>query len=104
KGDGTPSLYWECEQVVANEADYKVEDGLKVYPNPVTDGVLNIISQEGREYSIFDFTGKLLKRGQLQAGSTAINLKGLKAGIYVLEASGGTGSEAGGRSIKIVVK
>lgn len=58
---------------------------LLVYPNPVTDGNLNIRLEETAMIFIYDNTGKLLLRKQGMAGTQVLNLGHFAKGIYLLK-------------------
>lgn len=53
---------------------------IRLYPNPVN-SVLHIENVEFFEYRLFDFSGKLVKRGM----ENAVDLGGFPSGMYLLE-------------------
>ena len=60
-------------------------EGFKMYPNPITNGILNIITSENgvKSVQIFDILGKrVLSRDIL---NPQINLSSLKSGVYILK-------------------
>ncbi len=64
------------------------EEGIRVYPNPVTNGLLHIDLPPGAsdgEYELMDMNGKKIKSGKLQSGSACLSLPNLSAGIYFLK-------------------
>jgi len=58
---------------------------VKVYPNPVTNGVLNLLMENADEVNVelFDITGK--KVLSVKTASKSINVSNLKAGVYILK-------------------
>jgi hypothetical protein len=59
--------------------------GLKVYPNPVTNGKLFITSENGAEKSIviFDILGKQVLSTSIV--NDVVNVSGLNAGVYIVQ-------------------
>lgn len=64
-------------------------DGLKVYPNPVTD-ILNISYKENifQAYSIFDLSGKSVASGNIANEESHIDVRHLAAGNYIVKLTG----------------
>lgn len=59
---------------------------IKFYPNPVNNYINVKIENKliGSEYSIFDITGKTIKRGKLKNNQNVIKLKYINEGVYLL--------------------
>lgn len=59
--------------------------GLKMYPNPVTNGILNISTEANAERAvvIYDMVGKQVFA--TTTSETAINVAGLNAGLYIVK-------------------
>jgi hypothetical protein len=90
-----------------NEALNK--NGLYVYPNPVSDGVLHIEGVNGA-YRLFDVGGRVVRKGRVMGGGgsdgdsggggsdsgggTSVNIQALPAGVYILR--------IGGEKIKVI--
>jgi hypothetical protein len=55
-----------------------------VAPNPVTDGILNVLSQERSQYVIYNLQGKILQSGTLSQGANTIRLRTARSGVYLL--------------------
>ncbi len=75
-------------------------DGLKVYPNPVSNGILHVDSLENtvKSISLFDVLGKLVLKTTTE--NNTINVSSLKGGIYILKIT-----EAGKTAVsKLVIK
>ena len=74
--------------------------GLKIYPNPVTNGVLNIesFSNTPKTISIFDLTGKQLFNATNT--NSPIDISNLKAGLYMVSITEGNLTE----TRKLIVK
>ncbi len=63
-----------------------IPEGFDIYPNPVTNGKLNIVVPDyinQYRYTITDITGKLLKTNNVNKTANEINLN-LPKGVYVL--------------------
>jgi len=75
----------------ANEVLVDASQRVVVYPNPSTEGILNLIwnhEVDGIEnLKVFDLTGKLIDQRNLNVSSNQIQveLKGLSNGIYMLQ-------------------
>ncbi|RLJ33044.1 putative secreted protein (Por secretion system target) [Chryseobacterium sp. 7] len=69
------------------EAVHTEDKQLKIYPNPVKDGVFTIENNKGEaSVEIFDASGKLVKSAQkLNQGANTIYLNGTQKGIYILK-------------------
>jgi hypothetical protein len=57
-----------------------------VYPNPVTNGMLNLQLQQPTIVSVYNNSGVLVMRKQLSAGTQQINMSGLAKGAYQIKA------------------
>lgn len=60
------------------------------YPNPVTDGILNIHLEREGSVSVLDLSMRRVWHGSLPAGHQRIDLGPLPKGVYVLKADGRT--------------
>ena len=67
--------------------DFNTESNFTIYPNPVTNGILNIytIINESYSVSIFDLSGKLLLKKSNINSTQEINVSSLSKGIYFIE-------------------
>ncbi|OYQ43792.1 T9SS type A sorting domain-containing protein [Flavobacterium aurantiibacter] len=74
--------------------------GLKVYPNPVTNGILNIetAANAERNVQIFDIVGKQVVN--LTTATNNINVSALRSGVYVAKIT----EEGKTATVKFVVK
>lgn len=64
--------------------------GVKVYPNPVTNGQFTITSDLKKEasFDIYDASGRAIKQAEkLQKGDNKVNISGASAGVYLLKIS-----------------
>jgi hypothetical protein len=65
---------------------------VRVFPNPVRDGVLNLfVSDDAKEdvvAQLFSPTGQCLHTISLENGHNFLNISGLSAGVYMLQAGG----------------
>ena len=74
-----------------------------IYPNPVTDAVVNVKLQDNSkiyEYVIFDFKGTVLLKGVLDVNNTTIPVPGLTSGVYFVKMING----AAVSNQKIIIK
>ncbi len=86
--DGTHTITVNQEGVTAIEQ--LKPDGLEVYPNPVTNNLINITVPETTKeytYSLLELTGKVVQTEKLHTGESAIQLD-VAAGIYILKIKG----------------
>ncbi|WP_452224770.1 T9SS type A sorting domain-containing protein [Lacinutrix chionoecetis] len=70
---------------IANQAPY-------IYPNPITDGNLNIkLSKSNSEfnYVIYNVIGGLIRKGKLMIGNNTIDVNNVAAGIYIIRMTDG---------------
>jgi hypothetical protein len=65
-------------------------DGFMILVNPVLDGKLQVQFNNSADAVIYNSTGQIVKKEFIAAGSQTINLSGLPAGTYVLQAGGET--------------
>jgi hypothetical protein len=77
----------------ATTTNLNVSGELKVYPNPVSQGILVIESQDvksGSKLSITSIDGKTVLNRELQSGGDKIltDVSGLKPGLYLVRISG----------------
>ena len=71
---------------VTNVEDTDLEELFHVYPNPSADGKVFITSEiQGGDVSVFDATGKMIKRVVLNANQKSIFIK--ESGIYFIRFS-----------------
>ena len=85
---------------IYTQAPFALEDGIakstakesnaSFYPNPVTNGELNVVAAKEslKSVSIFDLSGKKVASKSVEGKSTKINTQGLAKGVYILEVSG----------------
>jgi hypothetical protein len=64
---------------------------LKIYPNPADDVLVAALPHAGFELSIFDVTGRLMKKSSLNNSLETVNIIELKPGIYIAAAQDETG-------------
>jgi PKD repeat protein len=66
--------------------DELLEQGLNVYPNPLTGDILNINAKKQIDrLELYNYSGKKILQKILQAKSASINLQALNKGIYILK-------------------
>lgn len=84
--------YSKVATVLMDKDDIK----LKVFPNPVNDGKLNVLLKEATQVRLFDAAGRQVLTQRLDAGLQTLNVSGLQGGVYNLR--------AGSETISIVIK
>jgi len=99
-GNYYASLFESTNTVGVRETRESQNGSLMVYPNPVTDNMLNlsisgIANHEAINISLFDFSGKLIKNVKLQSdfdseNNVALNLENVNSGMYMLQVQSGT--------------
>jgi PKD repeat protein len=69
-----------------------LENGLSVFPNPLTGEILNVQSESLIEkIELFDYSGKKVLQKNLNSKAAGINMQGLNKGIYILKVYSETG-------------
>jgi hypothetical protein len=67
------------------------EFGFEAYPNPANSYIsIRLAGATEAQYSVFDLTGRKVRTGSIQNGTTSVKLSGLSSGIYMIKASDGT--------------
>jgi hypothetical protein len=84
--------YSKVATVLMDKDDIK----LKVFPNPVQDGKLNVVLKEATQVRLFDAAGRQVLTQRLNAGLQTLNVSGLQGGVYNLR--------AGSETIAIIIK
>lgn len=84
--------YSKVVSVVMNSEDIK----LRVFPNPVQDGRLNVLLKESTQVRLFDAAGRQVMTQRLNAGLQTMNVSGLQGGVYYLK--------AGAESVSVIIK
>ena len=80
-----------------------LENNLKIYPNPVTQGAFTIETKESKDakYELYDLSGKVLIPSQkLNSGANRISVNGIQSGVYLLKLI----SDGNTVSKKIIIK
>jgi hypothetical protein len=57
---------------------------IRIYPNPVSGGMMNIESNAGRPFVLMDSKGSIALTGRINAGTNRINIAHLPKGVYIL--------------------
>jgi hypothetical protein len=89
--------------VLATTEVKPLENNIKIYPNPVTQGSFTIETKENRDtkYELYDLSGKLLIPSQkLNSGTNKVSVAGIQSGVYLLKLI----SEGNTVSKKIIIK
>ena len=64
------------------------ELSLAIYPNPTNDQFTIQTNQNKAFYSLVDYSGKILLKGQIDDGSTSVNVSQLPSGLYFMRVDG----------------
>jgi hypothetical protein len=75
--------YSKVATVHVDEEDFK----LKVFPNPVQGGEINVVLKEPAQVRIFDANGRQVASRWLAAGLQTIDVSAFKKGIYFIKAN-----------------
>ena len=83
-----------CDTLTSIQNIY--EKQIKIYPNPsqdimtisIPDEVYNI---DKWQYSLYDMTGQIVKKGKLSGSTTTVDTDGLAVGIYMIRIYNGLG-------------
>jgi hypothetical protein len=65
---------------------FETKEGISIYPNPVTDGYINIQLPADATITVFNTSGIRIKQLSLSAGSHLVNLGHLSKGLYLVQA------------------
>ena len=77
-----------CVQITNLGVDTFIKDGLKIYPNPVTDRLF-IQLNEATDVTIADMTGKTIQKETLKSGNNSIDVSSLASGMYFIRSESG---------------
>lgn len=88
------NMTWTCYTALATNEVASNKNSLKIFPNPVKNGELNVIGHELSKLQgvqIFDFTGKLVMMiSNPFKSSNKISVSNLPKGMYILKAGSST--------------
>jgi hypothetical protein len=88
--------YASVEQIIVGEGS-----GVKVYPNPVTDGVFTVTSsKELKSVEVYSIAGVAVASVACEGNAVTVNAAGLAKGVYFVKVE----TEAGSSSSKLIVK
>ena len=88
--------YASVEQIIVGEGS-----GVKVYPNPVTDGVFTVTSsKELKSVEVYSIAGVAVASVECEGNAVTVNAAGLAKGVYFVKVE----TEAGVSTSKLVVK
>ncbi|MDR1974663.1 MAG: T9SS type A sorting domain-containing protein [Bacteroidales bacterium] len=95
--DGKSTMLLVNVAPYASNEELTVLDGIKVYPNPVADGVFTITTSAFNDsYVLVDVTGKTVRKGRLSSyGFAKVDVRGLPSGVYILR--------IGSETVKVVL-
>lgn len=88
ESSGVYTAFLQYETTALKEASS--QNTFQVYPNPISNGELNIKSQNFGEYKIYDCQGRAVKSGHFDNSSISIN--DLRAGFYFINLNSKTAS------------
>jgi hypothetical protein len=83
-GDGDLGTPGAANSVSVESVDI---EGLKIYPNPVSNGKITIetLNNSVKEIEIIDVTGKQIFKNIFSGSKNEINLEKINTGIYILK-------------------
>ena len=93
RGAWESSITFTSSTLATKEVVMPSSEAPIIYPNPVTDAVVNVKLQDNSkiyEYVIFDFKGTALLKGVLDQNNTKIGVSTLTSGIYFIKMINGT--------------
>ncbi|WP_336717680.1 M4 family metallopeptidase [Chryseobacterium mucoviscidosis] len=78
-----------CQTILAVKDTSEISNEIRVYPNPVKNGVFTIENTKNDvTFEIYDVSGKLVKQNEkLNKGTNKINTSGFQKGIYIIKIS-----------------
>ncbi|MDA3881059.1 MAG: T9SS type A sorting domain-containing protein [Prolixibacteraceae bacterium] len=92
-GDNQKFLLEPKEELYSNETSARViENGFKVYPNPVNNQLNLILNGEiakNARFEMYNASGKLILSHQIKIGNTHIETDNMKQGLYFLQVFNG---------------
>lgn len=62
---------------------------LQIFPNPVSNGVLHLVSANATQANIYSSAGVLVKSFSVQKGRNTIDIRNLSAGVYFVKTTDG---------------
>lgn len=90
---------YRFENVPTGWATAESSDPIRLYPNPAKDFVNIDGVAPGAQYTIADFSGRIVSSGGINEGGNALDIRMLPGGIYVIKIFG-KGSVRAGMMIK----
>jgi hypothetical protein len=75
-----------------------IESGLKIFPNPTVNGLINLSKDFKGSYYVYDLTGKLVQQGFVNSNTIHLNTTEL-SGVYILNLV----SETETHSVKLLI-
>jgi Secretion system C-terminal sorting domain len=90
----------DCQDPALSTANFD-DNKVSFYPNPITGNQLTLQTKSTGEYTMYNGTGQLVKKGQLSDGENSINVSTLNSGIYLISINNDNG---GTSTIKVIKK
>lgn len=87
-GRGMWQIDIQNSKLGTTDLNISADDVLKIYPNPVTNGVLNIKLKDTKtkyNYMIYNIVGGQIATGTISSANTAIHLKNVVNGVYIIK-------------------
>ena len=85
---------------VTSTAEYGGQTDLTVYPNPVSDHVINLVTRdENAVFHLFDHSGRLIMTEILEQKTNSIDVSDVRPGLYVIRVAGKNGNISTGKLI-----
>ena len=88
--------YFKGVDAVISVEEYKMLEGIFVYPNPAKDQLtldLGTNNLKNASVKVLDLLGKTLTHQKVSSNKTTISLNGLRQGIYLVKFTNNLGSK-----------
>jgi len=71
-------------EVITHSLTTKNEKEIKLYPNPVVNGINYELTSKYQSYTIINSSGLIIKQGAIESENGSIDFKKLQSGIYII--------------------
>ncbi|WP_375237929.1 endonuclease [Aurantibacter sp.] len=88
-----PSYVYEIWQNVLSTNNFNLDNNsVSIYPNPVTNNVINISSNKNLDVIIYNVLGQNILSTKTTPNANTINLENLNSGVYIVKLKSDTGT------------
>ena len=81
--DGSTNQDWTVTVTVAPESVEELNANISIFPNP-TYGVITISAKQNYSVTIFDITGKVIAKSEMENNTTDIDISNEQSGLYII--------------------